>query len=72
MEPSQGEFFFSIDLANPNRHLHPDQTGNPSLQLSFSADFKAHFTQNYAGGQWLKIKTSTGVPTAIPASSRLS
>jgi hypothetical protein len=67
-----GGIFLSIDLANPTATYTQIKTGNPSLQLSFNADFKAHFTQNYAGEQWFKIKTSTGVPTAIPASSRRS
>ena len=68
----RGSFFSPLISPIPTATYTQIKTGNPSLQLSFSADFKAHFTQNYAGGQWLKIKTSTGVPTAIPASSRLS
>lgn len=60
--------FFTVDLNAANKTqitlLNPGT--NPSLQLSFSADFTKLYGQNFAGGQWYTIDTATGIATVIP------
>ena len=66
-----GGTFFSLNLANPSTtytQIKPSLANpgtNPSLQLSFSADFNTLFAQNFAGGQWFTINLATGAATPI-------
>ncbi|MCT0229406.1 hypothetical protein KQ306_00820 [Synechococcus sp. CS-1324] len=66
-----GGTFFSIDLANPTTSytvIKPTLANpgtNPSLQLSFSADFSRLFGQDFVGGQWYDINRSTGLATPL-------
>lgn len=62
-----GGQFFSLNLANPtSTYTLIKASGNPSLQLSFSADFSQLFAQNFAGGQWYTVNRATGAITLIP------
>lgn len=62
-----GGQFFSLNLANPtSTYTLIKASGNPSLQLSFSADFSQLFAQNFAGGQWYTVDRASGDLTLIP------
>jgi hypothetical protein len=42
------------------------RSGNPSLQLAFSADFNTLYGQEFTGGVWSTVNVTSGVVTNIP------
>ena len=66
--PANNCFFYTVDISSGSPTNYTAVTsGNPSLQLSFNADYSTLYGQDYNGGKWYTVDPATGAATLIPS-----